>query len=308
MLLHLLQHCPQAFWSQYLVRKRSQDKIVHLLHRHGRGTASASAPTDAGIALVILVPPAFARGSRHTRAAVIAAQQASEQRRCADHPGRRDSRRSVVTPLGHRQKYLLINNGVDGHAHPLFLGLDLLRLHILFVENVVAHVGRVTEQLLHPVSRPFGTPALYPVFVQVRSNLQAPHLAAVQAAVVELENSPHRGRFGLINHQPLFLALGRWQIQFFGLVAKGRFGAIKEALPSVLFQGPQRVLAGFLTLILIEHAENLACHLPARIVAGLLGDRNELDARLFELAFIERKLQRVPKETRQAVHDDRLIG
>ncbi|MDO9358561.1 MAG: hypothetical protein Q7T70_06205 [Polaromonas sp.] len=213
-----------------------------------------------------------------------------------------------MTPLGHRQKYLSINNGFNGHAHPLFLGLGLVRLHVLLVENVITHVGRVTEQLLHPVARPLGTPALDPAFLQVRSNLEASHLGAIEAPVVKLEDSSHRGRFGLINHKPLFLALGRWQVQLFGLVAKRRFGAIEEALAGVLLQGPQRVLSGFLALVLIEHAENLAGHLAARVVAGLLGDRDELAARLFQLAFVERELQRVPEKPRQAVHDDGLIG
>nr|WP_244618395.1 hypothetical protein [Rhodoferax sediminis] len=179
-----------------------------------------------------------------------------------------------MTLGGDRRKYLSINDGIDWHRYPFILRLGLMALPVLLVEHVVAHVSGVGQQLLHPVACPFGTPAQHAALAQMHGNLQAAHLGPVQTVEVHLEDAPHRGRFGLVDHKALFLALGRWQVDFFGLVAKWRLGAIEEALPGVLFQGPQRVLAGFLALVFVEQTEDAPRHLAGRIITGLLRDRN----------------------------------
>lgn len=81
MLLHFLQHVSQSLQCQHLVRKRSQDKVIHLLHADRWCAANASATAETGIALVTLVAATFARCSRHARAAALAMQQASEKGR-----------------------------------------------------------------------------------------------------------------------------------------------------------------------------------------------------------------------------------
>ncbi|MNR39801.1 hypothetical protein D3C85_1580360 [compost metagenome] len=61
------------------------------------------------------------------------------------------------------------------------------------------------------------------------------------------------------------------------------------------------VLAG---LVLVEERHDLAHHRAHRIVAQILGDGNQTDAVLGQLADVELELELIPEKTREAVHHD----
>nr|WP_240494503.1 hypothetical protein [Azonexus hydrophilus] len=150
---------------------------------------------------------------------------------------------------------------------------------------------------------------LPPRFVQVAGNLFRAHRAMPLAVQIQIEDLPHLCRFRWINRQLLFaLALVAQLFRLDGLVAERRAGTIPEALPGVLLHRPQRVLAVFLALVLIEDREDFTGHLAGGIVAGLLRDRNQLHPGTFQLAFIQGEFQRIPEEARQAMNDDRFKG
>jgi len=65
----------------------------------------------------------------------------------------------------------------------------------------------------------------------------------------------------------------------------------KETLPSIFLHRPQGMLAVLLALVFVEDAENLQRHFPAGIVAGLLGNGDQLDAGLGEAPLIEPEFQ-----------------
>ena len=90
--------------------------------------------------------------------------------------------------------------------------------------------------------------------------------------------------------------------------AEGRIGAVEEAPAGVLLHRPGGVLRVLLALVLVEHGEDAPGEFPRRVVARLLGDRDDLDAVLGELPLVESEGDGVPKEAREAVDDDGLEG
>ena len=79
-------------------------------------------------------------------------------------------------------------------------------------------------------------------------------------------------------------------------IADGRQRAVPEPLPRILLQGPQRVLGRLLGLVLVEQRHDLAHHDVHGVVTHLLGDGNQLDAVLGQLADVKLKLEVVAKE------------
>ena len=86
-------------------------------------------------------------------------------------------------------------------------------------------------------------------------------------------------------------------------MADGRKRAVPEALPRVLFLRSQNVLGVLLGLIFVEQRHDLAHHDVHRVVAHLLGDRNELHAVLGELADVELKFEMVAEEAAERMND-----
>lgn len=65
------------------------------------------------------------------------------------------------------------------------------------------------------------------------------------------------------------------------------------------------MLGVFLRLIFVEKGHDLAHHRAHRIVAQVLGDRDDLHAVLRELADIALKLELIAEKAREAVNEDR---
>ncbi|MDC7704997.1 hypothetical protein PQU91_11685 [Vogesella sp. LYT22W] len=72
--------------------------------------------------------------------------------------------------------------------------------------------------------------------------------------------------------------------------------SIEEALSGIFLHRPQRMLAVFLALVLIEYIEDFARHLARGVVAGLLSDGDDLDAVLVELPLIQAKTEGISEE------------
>lgn len=74
-------------------------------------------------------------------------------------------------------------------------------------------------------------------------------------------------------------------------VADGRPGAVPISLPGIFAHGAQRMLGVFLRLIFVEQGHDLAHHRAHRIVAHVLGDREDLHSVLRQLAGIALELE-----------------
>ena len=86
-------------------------------------------------------------------------------------------------------------------------------------------------------------------------------------------------------------------------IADRRAGAVPEALAGILLHGPERVLAVLLGLVLVEQRHHLAHHHMHRVVADFLGDRDQLDAVLGELADIELEFEMVAEEAAERMNE-----
>ncbi|HUW36287.1 MAG TPA: hypothetical protein VMV91_03055 [Rhodocyclaceae bacterium] len=146
-----------------------------------------------------------------------------------------------------------------------------------------------------------------PLLGEMLADFLAAHLAAFVAVQIEVIRHAHDPRLRLVDDQLLFLAAtAAGNVGDQRLIAKGRTGAIEEALPRVLLHGAGSMLRGFLALVLVKQIDDPAHHLPAGIVAGRLGDGNDLDFVLRQLALVDAELDAVTEEARQAVNDDGL--
>jgi hypothetical protein len=114
-------------------------------------------------------------------------------------------------------------------------------------------------------------------------------------------DQPHRIRVQRIDLQLLF---------DLGAALLGRDDTIADrrkepfALPGISLQGAQDVLGVLLQLVLVEQCHDLPHHDVHGIVAHLLGDRDELDAVLRELADVKLEFEVVAEEPREAMDDD----
>ena len=102
----------------------------------------------------------------------------------------------------------------------------------------------------------------------------------------------------------LLLHLGAALLGRDDAIGDRRQRAIPEALPSILLHGTQHVLGILLGLILVEQRHDLAHHDMHRIVTHLLGDREQPDAVLSQLAYIELELEVIAEEAAERMDDD----
>ena len=87
-------------------------------------------------------------------------------------------------------------------------------------------------------------------------------------------------------------------------IAERQARAIVEALAGVLLHRAQHMLGVLAALIFVEQRYDLPHHHLRRIVAKLLGDRDEPHAMLGELADIHFQAEGVAKEAREGMNDD----
>nr|WP_263596060.1 hypothetical protein [Brevundimonas aurantiaca] len=183
--------------------------------------------------------------------------------------------------------------------------LQFLRLAAL-VELMPTRIGRAGQHPMHRANPPTSAVAGEDTaFVEVLGDrLYAHRPGRAVAFQRQLERQPHRIGVQRVNLQ-LLLDLRAALLGRHDAVADRRQRAIPEALPGILLQRAQDVLCVLLRLIFVEQRHDLPHHHVHRIVAHLLGDRQQLDPVLGELADVELQLEMVAEEAREAVdHDD----
>jgi len=144
------------------------------------------------------------------------------------------------------------------------------------------------------------------VAVQIADDVLHTHLALGTVAVEHQPvDQPHRPGMERVDLQ-LLLGLGPALLGRDDTVADRRKRAVPEALPGVLLQGPYDVLGVFLRLVFVEQRHDLPHHLMHRIVADLLGDRQQLDAVLRQLADVEFHIEGIAEEAAERMDDHRV--
>ena len=116
-------------------------------------------------------------------------------------------------------------------------------------------------------------------------------------------DQPHRVGVQRIDFQ-LLLDLRAALLGRDDAVADRRQGAVPKALAGVLLQGAEHVLGVFLGLVFVEQRHDLPHHDVHGIVAHFLGDRDQSDAVLRQLADVEFQLEMVAEEAAERMDDD----
>jgi len=172
------------------------------------------------------------------------------------------------------------------------------------VEFVLPDIGRSGEYTMQlpdaPARAVAGKDAM---LVQVGGDVLDAHWAGCAVPFQgQPVNQPHRVGVQRIDFQ-LLLDLRATLLRRHDPVADRRAGAVPKTLAGIFFHGPQRVFAVLFGLILVEQRHHLAHHDVHRVVADLLGDRDQSDAVLGKFAHIEFEFEVVAEEAAEGVDD-----
>ena len=274
----------QPFGLEQTVFEMTGDKIVQLVHRHRHALASGRPLPGFHGAGVVTIASTLAGADGHRSAALGAMDQAGKEGWAGDDGGGRHRGVSGLEQRLHRVEGLTVDDRRHRHDHDLADRLQRLGLGPL-VELMLAHVGPAGQDAVNLADTP--APAITgedAVAVQVADDVLHAHLT-FGAVTVERQpvDQPHRLGVERVDLQ-LLLGLRAALLGRDDAVADRRQRAVPEALPGILLQGPDDVLGVLLRLVLVEQRHDLPHHLMHRIVADLLGDRQQLDAVLRQLA------------------------
>ena len=279
------------------------DKIVQLIHRHRHALASGRSLPGFHGAGIVTIAPALAGADGHGTAALGAMDQAGKEGRAANNGGWSHRGMPGLQQLLHGVEGLAVDDRRHRHDHDLADRLQFLGLGPL-VELMLAHVGAAGQDAVDLADAP--TPTIAgedAVAVEIADDVLHAHLPLGTVAVERKPvDQPHRLAVERVYLQ-LLLDL---RAALFGrddTVADGRQRTIPEALPRILLQSPHDVLGVFLRLIFVEQRHDLPHHLMHRIVADLLGDRQQLDAVLRQLADVELHVEGVAEKAAERVDD-----
>ncbi len=189
------------------------------------------------------------------------------------------------------------------------LGLQPTGARLLPVEAHTAGVDGLREEGVDRPNGPVGAGTrAVAVGVEPDGDGLDAHWAGSRVALLKQakNQSDGLGLYGVDDE--LLLRPSAALLDFDRCVAEGRPCSVPEALARVLFHGAEDVLGVLLRLVLVEQRDHLAHHHLRRIVAELLGDGDQLDAVLGELAQVELEPERVAEEARERVHDNDVEG
>ena len=277
---------------------------------HGDRTALASGfalprPNRAG---VIAIAAILAGAQRHRAPAIAAMANAGQQVRPADDARRRHLRIVDLQAVLHRLEYLKVDQRRHGDGDDFFLGLH----HALVgaaVEAMLADIGASGQDTVKLADTP--TPAAareHAVPVQVADDVLDAHRARRAVAFRgKPKDQPHGVGMERVDFE-LLLHLRATLLGVDDTVAYGRQGAVPEALPGILLQGPDDVLAVLLGLVFVEQRHDLPHHDVHGVVAHLLRDGDQLDAVLGELPDVELQLEVIAEEPAERMDHDNIEG
>ncbi|HUZ14541.1 MAG TPA: hypothetical protein VMU93_17065 [Caulobacteraceae bacterium] len=295
----------QPFGVQQTPLQMAGYQVVQLLHRDRAALAADLALPGGDGAGVVAVAPALAGADGHGPAAVGAEADAGEQGRPADHAGRRDLRVAGFQMRLHGVE----GRAVDQRRHldrdHFGRGLELLGLAAL-VELVSADIGRSGQQPVELADTPSAAVAGEDAArVQMLDDrLDAHRTGGAVTLQGQFEGEPHGAGVQRVDLQ-LLLDLGAALLGRDHAITDRRQRAVPEPLARILLQGAQHVLGVLLGLVFVEQRHDLPHHGVHRVVTHLLGDRDQLDAVLRQLANVEFQLEMVAEEAAEGMdHHD----
>ncbi|MCO8029284.1 hypothetical protein NI454_04890 [Brevundimonas diminuta] len=251
---------------------------VELVHGDRAALAACVAlprPDRAGIIAITAVLPG---AQRHRASAIAAMANAGQQVRAADDTRRRHLRVVDLQAVLNGLENLKVDQRRHRDGDDFFLGLH----HALVgaaIEAMLADIGAAGQHTVKLADSP--TPAVageHAVLVQIVDDVLDAHGAGRAVAFrCETEDQPHGVGMERVDLQ-LLLHLRAALLGIDDTVADGRQRAIPEALPSILLQRPNDVLAVLLGLVFVEQRHDLPHHDVHGVVAHFLRDGDQLDA------------------------------
>nr|WP_251134088.1 hypothetical protein [Rhodomicrobium sp. Az07] len=177
---------------------------------------------------------------------------------------------------------------------------------MIAVEEVLAFVSGRGEDVVDAARREaLAAPCVAALVEMGGDGLHTHGLTAF--AERKAEDLAHGSGFVLVDDENLLLARAS-NLSCDHIVAERRLRSVPEALACVFEHGAMDVLGRLPRLILVEDVQHLARDLGIAASAHILGDGDEIDACLAQLADVEFRMHGIPTEAGERVHDDEVEG
>ena len=301
----VVHHRGQSFGIEQTVLQVVDHRGVQQIHPHGHAFATDRTLTRVGAAGVVAIGAALAGPQRHRLAAEPAKADAAQQDRAVHEAWGHGPGIAQRHGALHGLERVALDQRRHGHHDMLGVVLGFLAGPVAAVEDVLADISRPRQGMVDGAYAPSAAAARGDALVvEIGGDRLQTHGAAVFDTVQrQAEDLAHGlGADGVdleLLLDPLTALFGRDDP-----IAERRVGAVPEALARVFLHRAQGVLGVLARLVLVEEVHHLAHHDPHRIVANLLGDRDDADPVFGQLAGVELEEELVTEEARERVDQD----
>src|SRR5690606_11188565 len=162
------------------------------------------------------------------------------------------------------------------------------------IEVVLPAIGGRGEDVVNTAGREAPSSAQDASLIEVGSNRFDLHGAAGGSGC-QIKHETNDSGFGVLDCEDLLVFVSPPLLHLHPVPEWGA-RAVPEALPGILQHCAMHMLRILAGLVLVEDVEQLAEHFPARVMRHLLGDRDELDTDLAQLANVEFRMEGVAAE------------
>nr|WP_233061152.1 hypothetical protein [Parvularcula mediterranea] len=206
-------------------------------------------------------------------------------------------------------KDLRFDDRGDIHLHPVRRRAKRAGLGAGAAEPVFADIGLVTEDFGDELLGEGGpAPRLEPKPAELSCNSRdADRPFPAIAGDVKREDELHDLGFCRVDLQLLLLLLAPG-LGDVSPVAQWRLAPVPEALTGILQHGAGGVLGGLPALVLIEHPDHGPHHRSGLGITEVLADRDELDARFLQGAFVDQEVGQGSRKAGLRMNDDDVEG
>nr|WP_306998684.1 hypothetical protein [Sphingomonas sp. SORGH_AS_0879] len=286
----------QPFRLDEMAGHRADDQIVKLLHRNAASRASIRPALDPRRTGVIAILTGLAGAGHHPRTTAVPAAAAD---RAAGQQVRVGLRGSLAHPwvtIGHlladRVERLFIDNRRDRDRHPLAFRPRLARARIPAVEDDIADIGGVGQDVVQRADAEPLAPDAVAAFVQVMGKARDTDGAVGCAFAIGFEDvADHVDRLGIVFQLLTVLAARLWHGA--GAKADRRRLPVPEAVDGIGDHGAANMLGVLGRMIFVEDGEHRHGHVGRRIVAEILRHRDDADLLAAQSLTILHEVERV---------------
>ncbi|MEK9213322.1 hypothetical protein SM191_19160 [Sphingomonas sp. 2378] len=297
----------QPFRLDEIAGHRADDQIVQLLHRNAASRARLRPALDPRRTGVIAILTGLAGARHHPRAAAIPAAAAYSAAGQEVRVGLRGSLAHPWVAVGHlladRVERVFVDDRRDWDRHPLTFRPRLTGARVPAVEDDVADIGSVGQDVVQRADAEPLAPDAVAAFVQVMGKARDADRPFGRTLAIGLEDvADHVDGLGIMLQ--LLAILAACLRHGAGAKADRRRLAVPEAVDGIGDHGAANMLGVLGRMIFVEDGEHRHGKVGRRIVAEILRHRDDADLLAAQSLAILHEVERVAEQPRQRMRED----